>query len=581
MGSTMQQKIPYGLSNFKKVISEGYAFVDKSAYIAKLEATGEHNILLRPRRFGKSLFLSMLEYYYDVAYAADFDTLFSHLAIGKNPTPLKNSYQVLFMEFSGISTSGGHEAVYLSFQRKIANSLKGFLQRYRYPPETLELIEAEPTPHSKMEAFWRLVEGQKILLLIDEYDHFANFILADDLQLFQSIVGKGGFVRSFYETIKTATQRGIVDRLFITGVTPIMLDSMTSGFNIVENLSLSEDFNEAIGFTRDEVAELLQPLANTCHTDQITLLDDVTHWYNGYRFNSDAPQTVFNADMVLYFVKNFDCKRCAYPKYMLDENIASDYGKILAMFNIGNRDENFAVLDELLNQGEIIAQQRRKFDFDKGFDRDDFISLLAYMGFVSLNGETLSGEVFVIPNHVIRVLYFQYFKVELERINQIRVPERAILKAVEVLALNNDVQPLVTETANVLQLLSNRDAMRMDEKHLKTLLLALLFQSPAYFIQSERELNRHYPDILLLERSPYKVTYQHLIELKYAKKSGKAAVWEAKRAEGIAQVQGYWQLPEIAKLRNLSAWVFVTDGEQLEAIAIPSPLAGKGCWDVS
>ena len=563
----MQQKIPYGLSNFKKVISEGYTFVDKSAYIAKLETTGEHNILLRPRRFGKSLFLSMLEYYYDVAYAADFEALFSQLAIGKNPTPLKNSYQVLFMEFSGIETSS-HENIYRAFNTKVELALQRFLKRYHYPDQRCADIVQRASPYEKMEAFFSIIEGQKILLLIDEYDHFANSILADDLKLFQSIVGKGGFVRSFYETIKTATQRGIVDRLFITGVTPIMLDSMTSGFNIVENLSLSEDFNEAIGFTRDEVAELLQPLANTCHADQTTLLDDVTHWYNGYRFNSDAPQTVFNADMVLYFIKNFDCKRCAYPKYMLDENIASDYGKILAMFNIGNRDENFAVLDELLNQGEIIAQQRRKFDFDKGFDRDDFISLLAYMGFVSLNGETLSGEVFVIPNHVIRVLYFQYFKVELERINQIRVPERAILKAVEVLALNNDVQPLVTETANVLQLLSNRDAMRMDEKHLKTLLLALLFQSPAYFIQSERELNRHYPDILLLERSPYKVTYQHLIELKYAKKSGKAALWEAKRAEGIAQVQGYWQLPEIAKLRNLSAWVFVTDGEQLEAIAV-------------
>ena len=562
-----QQKIPYGLSNFKKVISEGYTFVDKSAYIAKLEATGEHNILLRPRRFGKSLFLSMLEYYYDVAYAADFDTLFSHLAIGKNPTPLKNSYQVLFMEFSGIETSS-HENIYRAFNTKIRLALELFLERYQYPTLAIESIAACASPHEKMEAFFKAIAGQKVLLLIDECDHFANSILADDLQLFQSIVGKGGFVRSFYETIKTATQRGIVDRLFITGVTPIMLDSMTSGFNIVENLSLSEDFNEAIGFTRDEVAELLQPLANTCHTDQITLLDDVTHWYNGYRFNSDAPQTVFNADMVLYFVKNFDCKRCAYPKKMLDANIASDYGKLMGLFSIGSRDANYEVLDELLNKGEVIAQQIEKFDFDKGFDRDDFISLLAYMGFVSLNGETLSGEVFVIPNHVIRVLYFQYFKVELERINQIRVPERAILKAVEVLALNNDVQPLVTETANVLQLLSNRDAMRMDEKHLKTLLLALLFQSPAYFIQSERELNRHYPDILLLERSPYKVTYQHLIELKYAKKSGKTALWEAKRAEGIAQVQGYWQLPEIAKLRNLSAWVFVTDGEQLEAIAV-------------
>ena len=564
----MQQKIPYGLSNFKKVISEGYTFVDKSAYIAKLEATGEHNILLRPRRFGKSLFLSMLEYYYDVAYAADFEALFSQLAIGKNPTPLKNSYQVLFMEFSGIATEGGHAKTQQDFDREITNALKRFLQRYHYPAEMQELIDAEPTPHSKMKAFWRLVEGQKILLLIDEYDHFANSILADDLKLFQSIVGKGGFVRSFYETIKTATQRGIVDRLFITGVTPIMLDSMTSGFNIGKNISQHETFNDAIGFTHEEVKQLIQPLIAACAIEENQAMQDITRWYNGYRFHNNISHTVFNADMVLYFLDNFDYKRCAYPKHMLDENIASDYGKILAMFNIGNRDENFAVLDELLNQGEIIAQQRRKFDFDKGFDRDDFISLLAYMGFVSLNGETLSGEVFVIPNHVIRVLYFQYFKVELERINQIRVPERAILKAVEVLALNNDVQPLVTETANVLQLLSNRDAMRMDEKHLKTLLLALLFQSPAYFIQSERELNRHYPDISLLERSPYKVTYQHLIELKYAKKSGKTALWEAKRAEGIAQVQGYWQLPEIAKLRNLSAWVFVTDGEQLEAIAV-------------
>ena len=563
----MQQKIPYGLSNFKKVISEGYTFVDKSAYIAKLEATGEHNILLRPRRFGKSLFLSMLEYYYDVAYAADFDTLFSHLAIGKNPTPLKNSYPVLFMEFSGITTSS-KESIYSGFNMTVQVHLQTFLQRYHYTAAEIAGVANCQSPADKLKYFFQITDGQKILLLIDEYDHFANSILADDLKLFQSIVGKGGFVRSFYETIKTATQRGIVDRLFITGVTPIMLDSMTSGFNIGKNISQHETFNDAIGFTHEEVKQLIQPLIAACAIEENQAMQDITRWYNGYRFHSNISHTVFNADMVLYFLDNFDYKRCAYPKKMLDANIASDYGKLMGLFSIGSRDANYEVLDELLNKGEVIAQQIEKFDFDKGFDRDDFISLLAYMGFVSLNGETLSGEVFVIPNHVIRVLYFQYFKVELERINQIRVPERAILKAVEVLALNNDVQPLVTETANVLQLLSNRDAMRMDEKHLKTLLLALLFQSPAYFIQSERELNRHYPDILLLERSPYKVTYQHLIELKYAKKSGKAAVWEAKRAEGIAQVQGYWQLPEIAKLRNLSAWVFVTDGEQLEAIAV-------------
>ena len=563
----MQLKIPYGLSNFQKVITENYLYIDKTEYIAKLEETGEHLIFLRPRRFGKSLFLSSLWYYYDIAYKDEFDSIFGHLSIGKNPTPLKSSYQVLFLEFSGISTES-EAAIYRAFTTKIDLALRYNLKQYGYPETDITNVIAASSPHEKMEAFFNIVRGQKILLLIDEYDHFANSVLADNLQLFKGIVGKGGFVRSFYETLKTATMTGAIDRLFITGVTPMMLDSLTSGFNIGKNISQYEAFNSMVGFTKAEVETLFQPLLEQQGIDEATLMADIKRWYNGYRFHSEATETIYNANMVLYFLDNFDYKRCAYPKYMLDENIASDYGKILAMFNIGSRNENFAVLDELLNQGEVIAQQRRKFDFDKGFDRDDFISLLAYMGFVSLNGETLSGEVFVIPNHVIRVLYFQYFKVELERINQIHVPDRPILKAVEVLALRNDIQPLVQETAKVLQLLSNRDAMGMDEKHIKTLLLALLFQSPAYFIQSERELNRHYPDILLLERSPYKVNYQHLIELKYVKKSGKAAAWEAKRAEGIAQVQAYLQLPEIATLKQLSAWVFISDGEQLEAVAV-------------
>ena len=563
----MQLKIPYGLSNFKDVATQHYTYIDKTNYIAELEQVGKHLVFLRPRRFGKSLFLSSLWYYYDIAYKDEFDSIFGHLSIGKNPTPLKSSYQVLFLEFSGISTES-EAAIYRAFTTKIDLALRYNLKQYGYPETDIANIIAASSPHEKMEAFFNIVRGQKILLLIDEYDHFANSVLADNLQLFKGIVGKGGFVRSFYETLKTATMTGAIDRLFITGVTPMMLDSLTSGFNIGKNISQYEAFNSMVGFTKAEVETLFQPLLEQQGIDEATLMADIKRWYNGYRFHNEATETIYNANMVLYFLDNFDYKRCAYPKHMLDENIASDYGKILAMFNIGSRNENFAVLDELLNQGEVIAQQRRKFDFDKGFDRDDFISLLAYMGFVSLNGETLSGEVFVIPNHVIRVLYFQYFKVELERINQIHVPDRPILKAVEVLALRNDIQPLVQETAKVLQLLSNRDAMGMDEKHIKTLLLALLFQSPAYFIQSERELNRHYPDILLLERSPYKVNYQHLIELKYVKKSGKAAAWEAKRAEGIAQVQAYLQLPEIATLKQLFAWVFISDGEQLEAVAV-------------
>lgn len=181
---------------------------------------------------------------------------------------------------------------------------------------------------------------------------------------------------------------------------------MTSGFNIGENISFDKSFNTVTGFTKAEVAGLLQPLTETCQLDAEKLMEDVTRWYNGYRFHPNARESVYNANMVLYFLKNFDREECAYPERMLDDNIASDYGKLMGLFKIGNPDENYAVLDELINTGEVIAQQRRKFDFDKGFDRDDFISLLAYMGFASLQGKTLSGEVFAIPNHVMQELYF-------------------------------------------------------------------------------------------------------------------------------------------------------------------------------
>ncbi|QTR46841.1 AAA family ATPase [Thiothrix litoralis] len=560
-------KIPYGLSNFKKVITEDFVYVDKTAYIAALEADGQYHFLLRPRRFGKSLFISALEYYYDVKHQADFDAIFSQLHIGQHPTPTRSSYQVLFMEFSGIATDSA-ESVYHAFTHKVDLALQRTLKRYHYPPEAIASVAQSPSPYEKMESFFKATEEQKIFVLIDEYDHFANSMLADDPKLFQSVMGKGGFVRSFYETIKTATQRGTVDRIFITGVTPLMLDSMTSGFNIGVNLSLNEDFNAAMGFTQAEVAALIQPLVDTCQLDAGLLLNDLAHWYNGYRFHPKALETVYNANMTLYFLRNFSVKNCSYPEQMLDENIASDYRKIMALFSIGDREANYQVLDELVTTGTVKAQQQRKFELDKNFSRDDFISLLAYMGFVTISGSSLTQTVFAIPNHVIRELYFHYFKVELERRNQISIPNQSLTQAIELLALQNDIQPLLNEMQRVLQVLSNRDFMKMDEKHIKTLLLTLLYHSPVYYIQSEREMNHRYPDILLLERSPYAVPHQHLIELKYAKKSEGVKGWEAKREEGITQVQGYLQLPEIAALPKLSAWVLLTDSEQLDVVKI-------------
>ena len=241
-------KLPYGESNFKKIITQNFLYVDKTAYIALLEENGSFNILLRPRRFGKSLFVSTLRYYYDIRFQEDFDSLFGTLAIGKNPTPLHNSYQVLVFDFSGIATDD-EQSIRQGFHRRVETGLKKFLMQYGYPHEYAGIIEEQEAAAGKMDHFLSLIGDAKIYLLIDEYDHFANAVLGDSLGLFTKIVGKGGFVRAFYETLKTATMEGIIDRLFITGVTSITLDSMTSGFNIGDNITFHQDFNQAMGFT--------------------------------------------------------------------------------------------------------------------------------------------------------------------------------------------------------------------------------------------------------------------------------------------------------------------------------------------
>jgi len=555
-------KIPYGQSNYRKVIRNGFYYVDKTAFVRTLEEQGDYHVLLRPRRFGKSLFLSMLWHYYDVNFKDEFEPLFGHLDIGKNPTDSHNSYQVLFIEFSGIPTDD-RDSIYQAFTSKIQHALYDFFKRYQFDQSYIDMLEQASGAASKMELFLTQVSGNKIYLLIDEYDHFANALLADDLNHFRSIMGKGGFVRAFYEVLKTATQRGVLDRLFITGVTPVMLDSLTSGFNMVKNLSHHPAFNRSIGFTRQETDALIQPLATQNQLSTESLMQDVTRWYNGYRFSPSQTQTLYNADMVLYFLDNFDYEKSNYPRRMLDENIASDYGKVLAMFSIGNRDQNYEVLEKLIEHNEVVALHRRKFDFDKGFDRDDFISLLLYMGFITFKDVTLGRESFQIPNYVIRTLYYEYFKVELERRHQIKMPGVQIEDSIIALALHNDLAPLAKDIEGVLASFSNRDYIQLGEKHIKTLLLTLLYQSPVYFIKSEPELNRHYPDILLLERSPFAVKHQHLIELKYCKQSERkksARIWQNKLDEGIEQVTSYLQLADVKRLTKLSTWVVLTDG---------------------
>jgi len=547
-------KIPYGVSSFYKLRKNGYLYIDKTAFIEKLENTGNYLALLRPRRFGKSLFVSTLMHYYDEKMKDEFDSLFDGLYIHKHPTKLRNSYKVLLFEFSGINTDKKN-LLYEEFLGNIKRYIIDFLEKY-YDNDAIKRIENINNVNLLMKNFFLIVKDSKLYVMIDEYDHFANSLIADDLEFFKSVMGRGGFVRQFYETLKAATMLGTVDRIFITGVTPITLDSLTSGFNIKKNITNNAEFNDCFGFTEREMETILDAVFGECGDMRDEILEKIHYYYDSYKFDADIEHTIYNPDMLLYFAKNFDIKNCRYPKNLIDTNMASDYGKVMKMCRIYY--DSYRVIEEILTTGEVSSFITEEFSFEKDIEHKDFISLLYYMGLLTIKGVKLGSMVsFKISNYVIERLFYDYFRKVLEERGKIRINSGNIERALLELYMNNDMKPLMDEARNIMGLLSNRDFIRFDEKHIKILLLSLLNMNDSYYIKSEAEVNGNYPDILLLERPPYKMKYQFLIELKRGKDI------EKKLSEGEEQVKRYLELEDIRSLKKLKRYVIASDGKEI------------------
>ncbi len=295
-----KKKIPYGISDFKKLIEQNYQFVDKTKYLETIENLNEpYLIFLRPRRFGKSLFLSLLDYYYDINAKDDFNSLFKGLYIHKNPTPMKNSYYILRFNFSGINTDD-YESVLEGFKRKIILGTEKFVNQYKLDIE----VDTSGTPAEIFDKFISKVtpllkNNNKIYCLIDEYDHFANELLGFKVDTFKDSVSQTGFVRKWYEVLKIGTETGVIDRIFITGVSPITLDSMTSGFNIASNETRTSIFNEMQGFVKEEVEDLISSYISSDKKTIDEVMSTLVKYYNGYLFSENARERVFNSDMVL------------------------------------------------------------------------------------------------------------------------------------------------------------------------------------------------------------------------------------------------------------------------------------------
>lgn len=560
------EKIPYGISNFKKLRENDYFYIDKTGYIEQLESYGEPYIFfLRPRRFGKSLFISLLDTYYDFKNKDSFDDYFKGLYIGDKKTPLASSYYILKFNFSGINTSN-RDSLLEGFTAKVKEGLKKFAERY----ELKLSYENTGMPSDIFNSFITSIAyslENKVYVLVDEYDHFANELLSFQVDTFEETVSKTGFVRKWYEILKEATEIGIVDRIFGTGVSPVTLDSLTSGFNIAKNKTRSKELNKMMGFTEEEVLDLLERTTNN-DINVNEVMPALKNYYNGYLFNEDAEEKVFNSDMVLYYISEYLVNK-EPPVDLIDTNISSDYAKMQKLFTLKNKERNYTILEEILEGKLQKTTITREYSLAKEFTKDDFRSLLFYLGFLTIKGRVLNRVKIGIPNYVIKELYFDFFAEIVRKEAEYELDTADIKDSIEQIAIEGDIDEFVQIIEKTLKKVSFRDFIKFNEKYVKLIMLSYLMLSKVYYVKSEYEVEDGYIDIALFERSGLSLEYEALIEVKYIKKQdyeekGKVIV-EEKSKEGKDQIIRYRQTREFKNKDKLKKWVLVFAGDKCVA----------------
>ncbi len=406
--------IPYGLAYFKGIRREGCLYVDKTRFLHALEQE-RFVFFIRPRRFGKTCWLSMMESYYDRNQADDFEALFDGTDIGRNPTPNRGRYVVLRFNFSAFNDAP--ETLERNFENYCHIQLIYALEAHPelFPEPARQRICSQPTINDTLNALFLHADrhGVPLYILIDEYDNFANTILAHQgADAYHAFTHGGGFYRNFFATLKAGTENGSVERLFVTGVSPVTMDDVTSGFNIGSNLSLQPAFNEMLGFTEDEVRRLVDTYRNLGVFDQdvTAAMDTMSEWYDGYRFATAADNVVYNTDMVLYYLKHSVPNKSG-PDNLIDVNVRIDYGKLRHLLLTGRRlNGNFDLLRHVIADGRADSDLVDSFPLARLDQRENFLSLMHYFGLLSIRGEAAGVPRLGIPNQTVRRLMYGYLR---------------------------------------------------------------------------------------------------------------------------------------------------------------------------
>ena len=395
-------------------------------------------------------------------------------------------------------------------------------------------------------------KGEKIYVIIDEYDHFANELLGFNTNQFKNLVSKNGKVRKWYEILKKGTE-SVVDRIFITGVAPITLDSLTSGFNISSDKTMDSNLNEMMGFTKTEVIGMLDS-QGISRENQETILPLMKENYDGYMFSLYGREKIYNSNMCLYFLKEY-IEYCRIPMQLIDMNIASDYTKLGKMLDLCRGEEREKVIEKTVTGEGIISDITGKFNPAMEFTEKDLVSMLFYLGYLTIEGEQVDYPRLNIPNRVMKEIYSDYFLKILKDEIVVDINENYSEMSAEI-ALEGKIDKIVSTLQDYLENLSNRDYIKFDEKYVKLIFYCIAMNLKIFRLKSEMEVQRRYPDILLIPRNREKGYRAVMIEFKYLKKENAGKLKE-KEQEAIEQLKEYSEIEEIKEIENLNKYAVI------------------------
>ena len=538
--------IPYGRAYFKGIRLEGCLYVDKTRFLHALEEE-RFVFFIRPRRFGKTCWLSMLESYYDRNQTDDFERVFGGLEICRQPTANRGRYVVVRFNFS---TFGNDPA-------KLEREFDEYCRRHvrdamednpdLFPDVAFDRIQAASTINGQFDELFLHArrEGIPLYILIDEYDNFANTILAGEgAEAYHALTHGGGFYRSFFATLKTGTENGSVERLFVTGVSPVTLDDVTSGFNIGANLSLRADFNEMLGFTEDEVRRMLETYRDLGVFDQDveTALGTMREWYNGYRFSEDAEGIVYNTDMVLHYLKH-SVPNKAGPRQLIDTNVRIDYGKLRHLLLTGRQlNGNFDLLRGVIAEGRADSDIVETFPQAQLTRPENFLSLMHYFGLLSIREVAAGVPRLGIPNQTVRRLMYGYLREAYAEVGVFALNLVELDRLTRRMALEGDWRPAVERLCDAVSEHTGIRDFIQGEKVLQGFLAAYLGASEYFVFHTEQELAKGYADIVLeplVTRYPG-MRYGFVIELKYLSRAREPEARVTAMADAaVAQLRGY------------------------------------------